>query len=127
MRQGELDALPIADEELDACVAGMVLHHLAELSGPLSEMLRTLVPGGTAVVLELLPHREQWMRSSLGDRHLGLDSSDVLEAFERAGFEDVRLEHVDDRYCPTPPAEATTASASTGLELYLVRGRKPLR
>lgn len=125
MRQGELDALPIEDGELDACVAGMVLHHLAELSKPLAEMLRTLKPGGTAVVLELLPHREQWMRSALGDRHLGLDSSDVLAAFERAGFEDVRLEHVDDRYCPNPPAELEQAVESTGLDLYLVRGRKP--
>ena len=40
LRQGELDALPIADSELDACVAGMVLHHLEELARPLAEMLR---------------------------------------------------------------------------------------
>jgi len=126
MRQGELDALPIADAELDACVAGMVFHHLAELSRPLEEMLRALKPGGTAVVLELLPHKEQWMRTALGDRHLGLDSSDVLGAFERAGFVDVRLEHVDDRYCPTPPIDAVESIESVGLELYLVRGRKPL-
>lgn len=123
MRQGELDALPIADDELDACVAGMVLHHLEALARPLSEMLRALKPGGTAVVLELAPHREDWMRESLGDRHLGLESSDVLAAFERAGFEDVRLEHVDDRYCPTPPS--SSVAEFRGLELYLVRGRKP--
>ena len=126
MRQGELDALPIEDGELDACVAGMVMHHLAELSRPLAEMLRALAPGGTAVVLELAPHREDWMRDALGDRHLGLESSDVLAAFERAGFVDVRLEHVDDRYCPTPPPSIhETAQPERGLELFLVRGRKP--
>ena len=70
----------------------MVLHHLEELARPLAEMLRALKPGGTAVVLELAPHREDWMREALGDRHLGLESSDVLAAFQRAGFEDVRLE-----------------------------------
>ena len=129
-RVGELDCLPIADAELDGVVAGMVLHHLPGLDAPLREMRRVLRPGGRAVVLDLAPHRECWMHAALGDRHLGLEPAAIAAAFERAGFEDVRLESLDDRYCPTPPeADETGADAAqaVALPLYVVRGRVPSR
>ena len=117
-RQGELDALPFEDGELDGVIAGMVLHHVPDLDGPLTEMRRVLRPGGTAVVVELAPHRESWMRGELGDRHLGLDPTDVLAAFERAGLGDVALDPVEDRYQPTSPE-----GDNVSLDLYAVRGR----
>jgi ArsR family transcriptional regulator len=120
LRPGALDALPIEDGELDGCVAGMVLHHLPSLDRPAAEMLRCLKPGGAAVVVELAPHREDWMRAELGDRHLGLQAADVVAALERAGFEDVVLDPVEDRYHPTSPA-----GERVSLPLYAVRGRKP--
>lgn len=120
LRRGELSALPIADAELDGVVAGMVLHHLAELDVPLLEMRRVLRPGGTAVVVELAPHGEAWMRDALGDRSLGLEPADVCAAFERAGFGDVALEPLDDRYRPESPD-----GTAVELPLYSVRGRVP--
>jgi ArsR family transcriptional regulator len=124
LRQGELDALPIADAELDGCVAGMVLHHLEEPLAALREMRRALKPGASAVVLELQPHREEWMREEQGDRHLGLAPRDVRAAFERAGFADVRIEAVEDRYQPKR-RHASVEDAAPALALYVVRGRVP--
>lgn len=143
-RSGELDALPLADAELDGAVAAMVLHHLPDLDGALRDMRRVLKPGGSLSIIELMPHREAWMRADLGDRHLGLDPTEVQAALQRAGFEDVRVEPLDDRYCPTPLAQDAPATASTlasngrstsnskadestsvALPLYLVRGRVP--
>ncbi len=120
LRQGALDALPIETGEVDGVVAGMVLHHLPELDPAIAEMRRILRPGGTAVVLDLDPHREVWMQSELGDRHLGLSSSDVLAAFRRAGFEDVSLDPVDDHYQPRSPS-----GDAVSLSLFIVRGRAP--
>jgi ArsR family transcriptional regulator len=120
-RQGELDALPIADAELDGLVAGMVLHHLADLAPALSQMRRVLKPGAVASVLELAPHQEDWMRESLGDRYLGLEPAEVLAAFERAGFEHAQLAPLEDAYQPRPPA----ADERVRLPLYLVRARAP--
>ncbi|MEM9381858.1 MAG: metalloregulator ArsR/SmtB family transcription factor [Planctomycetota bacterium] len=135
-RRGELDALPLQGGELDGAVAAMVLHHLADLGAALREMRRVLRPGGTLSIVELMPHRETWMHAELGDRHLGLDPTEVQTALTRAGFDDVRVEPLEDRYCPQPTgpdqgavaAERTTAGASSGtvaLPLYLVRGRVP--
>ena len=120
LRQGVVEELPLEDAEVDGVLAGMVLHHLGELAPALAEFRRVLKPGGTAVVLEMLPHSEDWMRSDLGDRHLGLEPGDVLAAFQRAGFEDVRLDSTDDAYCPTSPT-----GEAVQLPLFLVRGRAP--
>lgn len=126
-RHGELDALPIADGELDGLVAGMLLHHLPELTSALAEMRRVLKPGATASLLELVPHQEHWMHETLGDRHLGLDPADVLSACERAGFEQVELASVDDAYQPrADAAQPGHAPADRPrLALYLVRARAP--
>lgn len=122
-REGALDALPIEDDELDGAVAGLVMHHLPTLNGALREMRRVIRPGGTAVVLELAPHREDWMSAELGDRHLGLEPTEVAAALGRAGFEDVHTESVEDHYRPVP---AGAEEAPSSLSLYIVRGRVPL-
>jgi len=122
-RQGEFEELPIADEELDGLIAGMVLHHLADLERGVTEMARTLKPGSAAAVLELAPHRETWMRRDFGDRHLGLASEDVLAAFRRAGFVDLLLDPVEDAYRPRRSDDPDGAPPE--LRLYIVRGRKP--
>ncbi|MGD2017454.1 MAG: metalloregulator ArsR/SmtB family transcription factor [Planctomycetota bacterium] len=132
-RQGQLDALPLEDGELDGAVAAMVLHHLPELTPALREMRRVLRPGGTLSIVELMPHREAWMHQDLGDRHLGLEPGAIQQALTRAGFDDVIVEPLEDRYCPQPAPEtgsdAERRVAARGgpvaLPLYLVRGRVP--
>ncbi|MDP7033411.1 MAG: metalloregulator ArsR/SmtB family transcription factor [Planctomycetota bacterium] len=116
-----LECLPLPDQSVDGALAGMVFHHLPSFEGPLAEMRRILRPGGSAVLLELQPHRESWMQEELGDRHLGIEPSDLIEAMTRAGFEDVTLDPVNDRYQPPAPG-----NASVSLALYIVRGRTPV-
>jgi len=123
-RQGSFDALPLDEGEVDAALCGLVLHHLEHLDAGLRECARILRPGGTLSVLELEPHRETWMHAAQGDRHLGLDSGDVLAALGRAGFEHLALVPTDDRYRPRRP-ENHAGEAS--LAMYIVRGRKPNR
>lgn len=120
-RPGTLDALPLADSECDGIVASMVAHHLPELHDPLAELRRCVKPGGSLVLVDLLPHGETWMHETLGDRHLGLVPADVVRAFERAGFENVVLDAVDDRYRPAHPEKREVE-----LPLFLVRGRAPV-
>lgn len=119
-RVGELDALPLADGEVDGVLAGMVLHHLPSPHAAVREMRRSLRPGGRLAILELAPHKEGWVRESLGDRHLGLEPQDIVAALERAGFEEARVEPVDDHYQPISPD-----GGRVSLSLYLVRARVP--
>ncbi|MEZ6004303.1 MAG: metalloregulator ArsR/SmtB family transcription factor [Planctomycetota bacterium] len=119
-RQGDIEDLPLEDASLDGALAGMVLHHLERPDTALREMRRVLRPGARAVVLELSPHKEHWMHQELGDRHLGLAADEVRSAMARAGFEDLHVEPLEDRYCPTPPG-----GTPVSLPLYIVRGRVP--
>lgn len=123
LRVGSFEALPIADAECDAAMLGLVLHHVEDLDAAMHEVRRVLRPGGTAVALELVPHKETWMKASLGDRLLGLAPADVARAFTRAGFEDVAIDPVDDTYRPERPQEA--GGGHVDLELFVVRGRRP--
>jgi len=125
VRRGELDALPIADGEVDAVLCGLVLHHLPTMEPSLAEVRRILRPGGTLAVLELAPHREAWMQAALGDLHLGLEPGDVLAALERAGFEHPVLEPVEDRYRPRR-SDAPEDEPTPSLALYVARAEKPL-
>jgi ubiquinone/menaquinone biosynthesis C-methylase UbiE/DNA-binding transcriptional ArsR family regulator len=122
-RQGELNELPILGDEVDGAVCAMVLHHLENAQAPLAEMFRICRPGGTAVLMELSPHKQTWMHEALGDRHLGIDPDDVAQQFRAAGFVNVSLEILSDRY--QPRQEQQPDAENPGVPLYLLRGQVP--
>ena len=122
-RPGELDRLPIADDEVDGCLCAMVLHHLEDPGPCLAEMFRITRPGGTVALLELAPHRSEWMHEALGDLHLGLEPQGIADALRAAGFVDVVLEVPTDGYRP----RLDEGESPTDLDhpLYILRGRVP--
>jgi ArsR family transcriptional regulator len=103
LRKGELDSLPLADGEVDAVFANMVMHHVPDLYAALRELRRVLKPGGRLVITDLLPHRETWMTEEMADLKLGLDPVDLKSRAERARFEQVATDPVDDLYVVVGP------------------------
>jgi ArsR family transcriptional regulator len=119
-RAGEIDQLPLADNEVDAVLAGMVLHHAPDLLAFVREAFRALRPGGVFVIQDLLPHREAWLRDSMADLRLGLVPGDLTALLEKAGFESPEVEVVEDSYTPERPD-----GGRADLSLFVVRGRRP--
>ncbi|MFQ5653158.1 MAG: metalloregulator ArsR/SmtB family transcription factor [Planctomycetota bacterium] len=119
LRRGDLEALPIGDGELDALFANLVLHHVADLRPAAREMARVLRPGGTAVITDLRPHKEEWMREELADLRLGIDPAEVVAALEHASFEEVREIPVEDRY-----RMKSRGGRSARLGLFLIRAKR---
>ena len=118
-RQGEMDVLPLEDQEVDALVAGLVAHHAPDLSAFLREAHRALKPGGILVLEDLLPHREGWMRESMADLRLGIDPRDLERRLVEVGFENPHTEHLEDAYTPERPE-----GGRVELPLFLTRARK---
>ena len=75
LRCGRLDDLPIEEDELDAALLVLVLHHVEDLSGVFSELARVLRGGGRAIVLDMVEHDRAEFRRTMGHKHLGLSAS----------------------------------------------------
>lgn len=73
LRQGDLEALPIGDGQVDLALAFLMLHHLQDVPKALGEVRRILKPGGQLLIVELFPHQNENFRVAMADRRLGID------------------------------------------------------
>jgi ArsR family transcriptional regulator len=90
--RAELDALPLADASVDLALLSQVLHRLETPRAAVREAERVTRPGGTVLVLDLLPHDESWVTERLGHRRLGIAGEEVGAWLGEAGLESVRWE-----------------------------------
>ncbi len=91
VRRGELEALPIADEELDAATLLLVLHHVPDPGAALREAARVLQPGGRLLICDMLPHDREEYRQQMGHVWLGFGEEQLRQLLGGAGFEKVRI------------------------------------
>ena len=114
LREGEASALPLADGEVDAAFAHMVLHYLPSPPDALREMARVVRPGGVVVVVDFVRHEAEWMREELGVLWLGFPPEEVVAWFSDAGLVGARVEQV------TSPSPARDLPAT-----FIASARRP--
>jgi len=91
-RRGDAEKLPLARRSVDAAFCVMVLHFLADPERALGELCRVTRPGGSIVVLDLVPHQQEWMRTEMAHRWLGFDRAVIERWFRKAGASAVDFE-----------------------------------
>jgi SAM-dependent methyltransferase len=91
IRRGELEALPVAEGELDAAVMMLVLHHVPDPAAVLQEAARTLKPRGKFVLCDMLPHEHEEYRQQMGHVWLGFGDDQLRRLLGAAGFDDIRI------------------------------------
>lgn len=114
LRKGELTALPIDDNAVDATLCVIVLSYIEDAEAAVQEMARVLKPGGRAVIVDLLAHNRDPFRRQMGQVHSGFTTDRLTALFEQAGLSDIRCR-------PLPPAQDATGPA-----LLLATATKPL-
>jgi ArsR family transcriptional regulator len=87
LRRGEAGALPLADGEVDAALAHVVLHYLPSPGEAIREMARVVRPGGVVIAVDFVRHDHEWMRQELGVTWLGFEQSEVESWFREAHLE----------------------------------------
>lgn len=90
-KKGELEKLPIRDGAVDVAMLSQALHHAHNPARAVEEAARITGPGGRVLVLDLRAHREEWVRSKLGDRSLGFADDELKKMLAGAGLRDVRV------------------------------------
>ena len=108
----DLSALPASVANQDLVIISQSLHHVENPRAVLAQALRVLKPGGQAVVLELMPHQEQWVQSRLGHRHLGFEPAALQALMGDVGFR--KLEVVPSARDGATPFRAFLVSGSRG-------------
>jgi ArsR family transcriptional regulator len=91
VRRGELEALPVADGELNAATLLLVLHHLPDPAAALSETARVLRQGGRLLIADMLPHDHEEYRQQMGHVWLGFSEEQLRRLLGSAGFDAIRV------------------------------------
>lgn len=87
LRRGELEALPLADAEIDAATLVLVLHHVPAPGKVVAEAARAVRPGGRLLIVDMLPHDRDEYRQEMGHVWLGFSPDTIRRQLEAAGLE----------------------------------------
>ena len=91
LREGSLEALPLADATLDVAVLSLVLHYVADPAAALAEIRRTLRgEGGRLLLVDMQPHDRVEYRQTMGHVWLGFDADQLTRWSSDAGFASIR-------------------------------------
>lgn len=86
LRLGEVEHLPLSDNEADFVLANMVLHHLSSPMNALKEVFRVLKKRGSVIVVDFLKHNNELLRTKYGDRWLGFEEDEMKKWLIKTNF-----------------------------------------
>jgi ArsR family transcriptional regulator len=90
-RLGDLEELPLADEEADLALFHQSLHHALHPEAAVREAWRILRNGGRIIVMDLLKHRFEEAREMYADVWLGFSEVELVDLVKGAGFREVDI------------------------------------
>ncbi|MBP7735319.1 MAG: metalloregulator ArsR/SmtB family transcription factor [Spirochaetes bacterium] len=86
LRIGEMEHLPMRDQEADAAIINMVLHHLPSPDTSILEAGRVLKTGGSLIIVDLDKHQNEEMRKKYEHRWLGFTKKNIEKWLSAGGF-----------------------------------------
>ena len=86
LRIGELENLPMRENEVDAALMSMVLYHVPEPEKAISEVFRVLQPGGIFILADFLKHDQEQIKDIIGGVWLGFTEHQITGWLTRSGF-----------------------------------------
>jgi ubiquinone/menaquinone biosynthesis C-methylase UbiE/DNA-binding transcriptional ArsR family regulator len=97
LRIGEMEHLPMRDQEADVAVINMVLHHLPSPDSSILEAGRVLKKGGSLIIVDLEKHQNEEMRKKYEHRWLGFTRKNIERWLSVGGFQPQEFVQYDAR------------------------------
>ena len=94
LRQGDIYALPLADQSADSVIIHQVLHYAHSPAAAITEAARVLASGGTLLVIDFAAHEREELRATDAHIRLGFDDEVMAGWFASAGLEIDQIEHL---------------------------------
>jgi ubiquinone/menaquinone biosynthesis C-methylase UbiE len=88
-RQGDALKLPLDSRSVDAAFCVMVLHFLPDPQRAVEELCRVTRPGGSVILVDLVQHKQEWMREQMAHRWRGFDRALIDRWLRAAGANSV--------------------------------------
>ena len=110
LKEGDLEQLPIADQECDAALMLLALTQIDVPRLAVGEMARIVKSGGRAVVIDLLHHDREGFRRQMGQKRLGFTPEELSNLLTAAGFDAVRCAPLS----PEPEARGPALLLASG-------------
>lgn len=117
LRPGSVTGLPMADAEVDLCIASLVLHHEPSPPEALAELARVTRAGGRVLIIEQRAHQLAAFHELMQDRWWGFEPQELAKQLRSAGFDSTR-------YQPLQTAESRKGKSIEAPELFVLTGSR---
>ena len=94
LRQGDMYALPLAEESADSVIIHQVLHYAHSPATAIAEAARVLAPGGTLLIVDFAAHEREELRDRDAHIRLGFEDEVMAGWFAAAGLQVNDVQHL---------------------------------
>jgi ArsR family transcriptional regulator len=94
LRQGDMYALPLADQSADSVIIHQVLHYAHSPASAIAEAARVLTGGGTLLVVDFAAHEREELRERDAHIRLGFEDEVMAGWFAAAGLKVDQIQHL---------------------------------
>ncbi|MCL6699415.1 metalloregulator ArsR/SmtB family transcription factor [Sphingomonas sp. NSE70-1] len=94
LRQGDMQALPLADRSADSIILHQVLHYAQQPGSAIAEAARVLAPGGQLLVIDFAQHDRAELKEQDAHLRLGFADDAMRGWFSAAGVNLDRIERL---------------------------------
>jgi len=120
-RRGDALRLPLPSRSVDAAFCVMVLHFLPDPGLAIAGLCRITRPGGSVILVDVVEHKQQWMREQMAHQWLGFDRAAIEKWFHDAG-----AELVDYDLTGSFAGEKMVRNGNRPVEIFVARASLPM-
>ena len=121
-RQGDVLKLPLESRSFDAAFCVMVLHFLPDPARAIAGVCRIVRPGGAVILVDLVEHKQEWMREQMAHQWRGFDRHAIEEWLRAAG-----AVSVDYDLTGSYAGEKIARNGNRPVEIFVARATLPAK